>query len=759
METLTIAERYQPPALPQVDTKQPLILSVDDDRMLRLLIARILGKNNYKVITAESGQEALEILETQIPDLILLDATMPGMSGYELCTKLQENEQTAYIPVIFVTANVQEQDKAKAFAVGAVDYLPKPIDNQVLFEKIEQHLKTKARWQEIHKAQHTPTIEKDERPSRAIRISGYGQFQKYLLARLALTPDKWDKLLRSRPSEPYALSTDFGITNQEMAQHIATFTKWPYIPKIDPDKLLLGVIPIPFCRSNQVLAISNDKGNLTFVLSNAFDLELLDILPRFAGQNQSPEFMITEPENIAAMLAGRKSAAKDEVTIADIEKQLQNRYDEKEETIDLSEQTDGQAEPIILLVNKLIETAYRMGASDIHIEPGEGEVVVRYRIDGDLHIVNHLRPSRLINPIVARIKVMSQLDIAERRLPQDGRIIFKRFNRKNIDVDLRVSTAPMNFGEKVVMRLLDKQGSVMPLYKLGFSERNLKLYTEKIAIPYGMILHVGPTGAGKSMTLYAAINSLQRPELNVQTIENPIEYTLPGINQLQVNPEIGLTFQRALRAYLRQDPDVILVGEIRDHETASIAFEAALTGHLLLSTLHTNDATSTVIRLIDMGIDPYLVSSSTVLICAQRLLRRLCSDCKQPYQPNEEECRYIGVAANTNITLYRSHGCSTCNNIGYKGRVGIHEVLAVNDTLRAAINRKGITAEVLKRLAVEECGLTTLYWDTMEKVRDGITSLEEAFAKIRKDEFDSRPEWMFEELGLKRPDSREKPLF
>jgi type IV pilus assembly protein PilB len=274
-----------------------------------------------------------------------------------------------------------------------------------------------------------------------------------------------------------------------------------------------------------------------------------------------------------------------------------------------------------------------------------------------------------------------------------------------------------------------------------------------------MILHVGPTGSGKSMSLYSALNEIRRPDINIQTAEDPIEYTLPGINQLQVNREIGLTFSRALRSYLRQDPDVLLVGEIRDRETADVAIEAALTGHLLLSTLHTNDAASTLVRLIEMGIEPFMVSSSIIVLCAQRLLRRLCSSCKQPYSPSDDERRLVGVAPNADVALFKPVGCDNCNQIGFKGRIGAHEMLVPDDRLRRAITTKGMTAEGLKRHGVEECGMTTLFWDTMEKVRAGLCSLEDVLTEIRRDEFDSRPEWMFDELGLERPANRDTPPF
>ena len=358
---------------------------------------------------------------------------------------------------------------------------------------------------------------------------------------------------------------------------------------------------------------------------------------------------------------------------------------------------------------------------------------VRYRVDGVLRDYHQLTPASLIQPLSARLKIMAQLNIAERRLPQDGRIVYKQFNRKNLDFDLRISTAPMNYGEKIVMRILDKQKSMLPLSALGFSDYNLKRYRELLQNPYGMILHVGPTGSGKSMTLYSALNEINQPHINIQTAEDPIEYTLPNINQLQVQPDIGLSFARALRAYLRQDPDVILVGEIRDHETAHIAVEAALTGHLLLSTLHTNDAASTLTRFIEMGISPFMISPSVLMICAQRLIRRLCTACKSAYQAGELEKQQLGHTSDAALTLYKAVGCSQCNNTGYSGRTGIHELLVPNATIRNAITQPGISAEALKKMAIEE-GMVTLYWDAMGKVKAGLTSLEEALSKVKPDE-------------------------
>lgn len=397
----------------------------------------------------------------------------------------------------------------------------------------------------------------------------------------------------------------------------------------------------------------------------------------------------------------------------------------------LDSESDPEVAPIIHLVNSLIEKAHLMGASDIHLEPWQDEVLIRYRIDGQLQVMHRLQPQAIIKPLITRIKIMSQLDITEKRLPQDGTIPFGIYSPGH-DIHLRVSIVPLRSGEKAVLRLLDSHRGLMPLEQTGFSPATLANYRRVIQAPYGMVLHVGPTGSGKTTTLYAALQAINRLNINISTIENPIEYVLPGINQLQVHYVIGLDFAKALRAYLRQDPDVILVGEIRDEETAHVAVEAAMTGHLLFSTLHTNDAASTVIRLREMGIQPYMISSSLLAICAQRLLRKLCLSCREPYLATREICQSLGLPTDQRLQLYRAHGCEQCQE-GYHGRIGIYELMLLNDDLREVINEPGLTSERLKAAAIRLTGMSTLYQEGLSKVLSGLTSLEELTLKVLPD--------------------------
>ncbi len=416
----------------------------------------------------------------------------------------------------------------------------------------------------------------------------------------------------------------------------------------------------------------------------------------------------------------------------DVVEALGMEFDLDADKIEEKDLENEESAPVVLLTNRIIEDAYFSGASDIHIEPYENDTRVRVRIDGICKERLSI-PSKIAATLLARLKVMANLDIAERRRYQDGRIVFKQFNRKGLDVDLRVSTAPMNYGEGCVMRLLDKQRSTLPLVDLGFSDQNLKLYRELIERPFGMILHCGPTGSGKSMTLYSALNEINSPDLCIRTAEDPIEYTLAGIVQVQMNRKIGVTFANSLRAFLRQDPDIILVGEIRDKETADIAVEASLTGHKLFSTLHTNDASSTIVRLTDMGIEPFMISSALICVCAQRLLRRLCVTCKQPYEPNDMEKEIMERAIQWSGPIYTSKpaGCPNCGGTGYRGRVGIHELMATNDELVRGINSR-LQISQIKGIAIRN-GMLTLHQDGVLKVKEGLSSLEECISTVHID--------------------------
>ena len=394
----------------------------------------------------------------------------------------------------------------------------------------------------------------------------------------------------------------------------------------------------------------------------------------------------------------------------------------QEELLDLANKA-----PIIKLVNLILSQALRDRASDVHIQPYEKELKVRYRVDGILHDV--LSPPLRYHPaIVSRIKVMSNLDIAERRLPQDGRTTIRMEGHQ---IDIRVSIVPTAYGERAVLRLLDKENLFLGLEELGMSAGNLECMKRMIRLPHGMLLVTGPTGSGKTTSLYASLSVINHPDKNIITIEDPVEYQLSGISQIQVRPKINLTFANGLRSIVRQDPDVIMVGEVRDTETAEIAIHASLTGHLVFSTLHTNDASGAITRLLDMGIEPYLISSSIVLIVAQRLIRLICENCKEEIQPQEESLREVGLdmGSTSGVTFYRGRGCQRCLGTGYSGRTGIYEMLPVGAQIRDLILRRADSEQIRK--AAQECGMRCLSRDGTDKLLGGVTTVEEILRVIQ----------------------------
>mgnify|MGYP001560197824 CR=1 FL=1 len=705
------------------------VLCIDDDAELREFLRVHLGREGYTVLLAESGKTGIEAAARAKPDLILLDVALPELDGRHVCSHLHGQPETTYIPVVLVTAERRARDRARALALGAVDYLLKPIELPTLLAKVRQHVQTRARWERLRKRERKEPV-----PVGVARRlpDAYPAFRRRLAEEPGLSAKQRAAVLAADAADLYAEAALAGIPAARVAGLIADHLGLRFLPAPDPAEVRLDTLPAAFCRSHSVLPLGEGTRKLSFALSNPFRWEVVEDLLQFVDGAEGAELIITEPGALLE-LTGRAWPS-DPAAPPTLEEELRERYRPFEAAAEAEAKQDESNEPIIRLVRDTIEKAYTMRASDIHVEPWEHEVVIRYRVDGELTVVQRLSPGSLIRPIVSRIKVMARLDIAEHRLPQDGRIRFADFSQRGTPIDLRVSTFPMRFGEKAVLRLLDLQKSVMPLESLGFAEENLRRYREGIRSPWGMVLHVGPTGSGKSMTMYAALNEIQSNAINIQTVEDPIEYGLPGVHQAQVHREIGLTFHRALRSFLRQDPDVILVGEIRDRETAEVAVEASLTGHLLLSTLHTNDASSTLVRLIEMGIEPYLVTSSIVLVCAQRLLRRLCPKCRKGYSPGEAERRLVGIGPEEEVVLYRPGSCDECSGIGYYGRIGIHEVLVPDEAVRLAANERGVSADTLKRLGVERCGLIPLFLDAMQKVRAGICSLEDALANVRIEE-------------------------
>jgi type IV pilus assembly protein PilB len=490
------------------------------------------------------------------------------------------------------------------------------------------------------------------------------------------------------------------------------------LPVVDLDEVEIEIecidrIPDDVARKFQVLPISRSGRVMTLAMANPSNIFAIDDIKFITG--------LEVQSVVAGEMAIKKAIDKyyaSADSLASIMEGLEDDIElvEEEDSDDLMGQ-DGQNAPVVKLVNTLLAEAVKQGASDIHIEPYERNMRVRYRIDGILQEVME-PPIKLKNALISRVKIMSELDIAERRIPQDGRIKLKIGSKK---VDLRVSTLPCIYGEKVVMRILDKSNLNLDLADFGMEEQAIKGVYDAIAAPFGMVLVTGPTGSGKTTTLYSCLSKLNSAGTNIMTAEDPVEYNIDGINQVQVRESVGLTFASALKAFLRQDPNIVMVGEIRDLETGGIATKAALTGHLVLSTLHTNDAPSTINRMIDMGVEPFLVASSTVLIMAQRLVRRICTSCKEEVTLSDEALGDVGLPPKTPV--FKGKGCDKCHGSGYSGRQGLYEVMPITPAIRELILDRASTTEI-RHKAVDE-GMFTLRDDGMIKVQKGVTTIEE----------------------------------
>jgi general secretion pathway protein E len=525
-------------------------------------------------------------------------------------------------------------------------------------------------------------------------------------------------------------------TEEEVLRALAVQLDLPFLARIEPETVppeLAKKVPINFAKQARVIPLGPQGDAVRVAVADPLDTAAQDSLAMLLGAPLAPE--VVPPQAVLDAINAVYERAEDEheKLMEDLETEdLESVAHELEEPTDLLDAGDEEA-PIIRLVNSLLFRAVKERASDIHINPEEKDISVRYRIDGVLRDVIR-PPKRFQASIASRIKIMGGLNIAEKRLPQDGRIRIKIAGK---DVDIRLSTVPTAHGERIVMRLLDKSNVILDLGELGFEDWQLKIMDGLITRSHGIVLVTGPTGSGKTTTLYAALAKINSPDLNILTIEDPVEIPLRGVGQVQVNPKIELTFANGLRSFLRQDPDVIMVGEIRDLETAEIAIQASLTGHLVLSTVHTNDAAGAITRLVDMGVQPFLVASSLVGVLAQRLVRVLCPECKAPYSPTREERDQVGLSdeiwrkAGNPRVIYKAQGCPSCQHTGYQGRTGIYELMLVDDDVRQLI-LKSVDSSSIKKAAVER-GMLTLLQHGAFKVAQGVTTAPEVLSVTAED--------------------------
>ncbi len=578
-----------------------------------------------------------------------------------------------------------------------------------------------------------PRVVEGKRPSEHV---GHSRIGEILVAKFGVTRAQVDEALAAQRDKGGRLGEILvrmgHVKEDAVLEALAEQLHLPFLRQVSPedlDRALLAKVPIAFAKRYELLPLREVDGAVQVATSQPLATAPLDDVRLLLTKPIAPVIVPSRAIVSCINQAYERAGDSAEQVIEDLDGESLDSLATalEDEPRDLLEAADEA--PIIKLVNSLLFEAATRRASDIHIEPFERDLLIRYRIDGVLYNVL-TPPKRLQASIISRIKIMGGLNIAEKRLPQDGRISIKIAGR---DVDIRVSAIPTAHGERLVLRLLDKGNLLLQLSQIGLDEERLKTLQHLVRLSHGIVLVTGPTGSGKTTTLYAGLNTINAPDKNIITIEDPIEYQLHGVGQMQVNPKINLTFAAGLRSILRQDPDVIMVGEIRDGETAEIAIHASLTGHLVFSTLHTNDAAGAMTRLLDMGIEPFLAASSIVAIVAQRLVRVLCPSCRQPYQPASEELAKLGVRATQGavVTAFRTGGCGECLSTGYRGRTGIYEILVLDDELRALVLAKS-DANAIKARAIQH-GMRTLREDGAQKVLSGITTTEEVLRVTSED--------------------------
>ncbi|MDH3254685.1 MAG: type IV-A pilus assembly ATPase PilB [Acidobacteriota bacterium] len=550
-----------------------------------------------------------------------------------------------------------------------------------------------------------------------------------------ISKEELDQALGSQQKEGGRLGTHLVklglLGDEELVEFLSQRYGVPAINlnEVEIDESIIKIIPPDVARKYTILPVSKAGARLTIAMVDPTNVFAMDDIKFMTGYNVEP--VVTSE---AALRDGidKYYGSTHSIELKKVMEDIADTDDadlevlDDDDDLDLAElEQQSEEAPVVRLVNIILTDAIKRGASDIHIEPYEKEYRVRYRIDGILYEMMR-PPLKLKEAITSRVKIMAKLDIAEKRLPQDGRIKIKtKLGNKIKDLDFRVSVIPAIFGEKIVLRLLDKDNLMLDMTRLGFEEEPLRRFEQAIFRPYGMVLVTGPTGSGKTNTLYSALSRINTPEVNIMTAEDPVEFNIGGINQVQMKEQIGLNFAATLRSFLRQDPNIVLVGEIRDFETAEVAIKAAMTGHLVLSTLHTNDAPSSINRLMNMGIEPFLVASSTHLVVAQRLVRRICSNCKEPYEVPPQALHNIGFSKDEvkSLQMFRGRGCDTCSGTGYKGRVGLYEVMDIEEDIKELILSGGSAYE-LREKSIEN-GMLTLRHSGLQKIRDGVTSIDE----------------------------------
>ncbi len=698
------------------DAQKSYVLSIDDDPLIQKVIDKILTSNGYEVKCAPGAREALTFIHSQKPGLILLDVLMPEIDGYEFCASLQKAPETSSIPVIFLTALEAEQSKAKAFAAGGVDYLVKPVEREVLLAKVKAYLETNSRWQGLYRNME----EYGEKTSPAKFV----EF-KQVLAREIRLASLGERIRSLPPDQIYSLCSKIGISEKQIASQIADFLRIPYLPQIGWEDVLLGILPAAFCRNYSVVPLKGRRSNLVFALSNPFNWELTEALKKFIRPGRLPlEILVTEQENIEALFQVNgndyRKPGEEPTFLPDT---AGPSHPVSPEVLNAEE--DQENSPIPSLTKMLLEAAVGDGASDIHVEPKERETLVRLRVDGDMNDFWTLEKS-VASKLVSRFKALARMDIAEKRKPQDGSVEVVVFERQ---FKLRLATASTPSGESLTIRILDPDRKPKTLEELGMSLGQVNMMTQLTGRSSGLILVVGPTGSGKTTTIYSLLSHIDCQTRSLISVEDPVEYRIPFAKQQQVNNKAGVTFEVLLKSLVRQDPDILFIGEVRDPYSAKIAMDFASTGHLTLTTLHTSNATTAIFRLERLEVSRGIMADSILAIVAQRILKKLCPACKT-IQPITSGERDLLAPFTAEIPSQTAHplGCPKCKKTGYLGREGIYEIIHC-DAEVASMIRSGRPILEIRQFAHER-GDQLISRQAVEKVKDFTFPVKDVYEKV-----------------------------
>lgn len=685
-------------------TWKPKVLVVDDEDTVRNVIQRML-EPAYHVATAGDGEHALELIrdpETR-PDLVLLDVRMPGLDGYEVCARIQREPELTELPVVFVTGLDSEQDRARAFAVGAAAYLEKPFDSQALLRTVEEHTNTGTRWKKVK-------ADEDRTPSWLIP-STFSAFKQYLLEQRRTSAEDVRAFGEVRPTQLYELARLLRIPEDQLTGYLARFLHLPVVRRFDSEELSLSLLPRSFCASNQIVPLADG----TVVVTNPFDWDLMEVLANSLWRSEPPRIALGDPDRVRALY---------EVTDEDPDTDSAGAR-----VISFDDEADREQEHATAsaqrLANELLSGALAERASDLHIEPKERGALIRYRIDGDLHDVRTVDPKSSAR-LISRLKALAGMDIAEKRKPQDGALEVSLGARR---LRLRLATSATSHGETLVVRILEPDRDPVPLEDLGMRTDQARDLHELASSEQGMILVVGPTGSGKSTTIFTLLSNVDARSRSLMSVEDPVEYRIPYANQQQVNAKAGVTFDALLRSAVRQDPDILFLGEVRDSFSARAVLDFASSGHLTISSMHSSNATTAIFRLERLGVERSAMADSISAVIAQKLLKKLCPECRDVGPPTPEEAEILrDFTTAVPERVARPVGCPACRETGYWGREGVYEILRMDlDVSRLVREGRGI-AEI--RAFCDTRGDYLISDHAISKIRELTISVHDAYEQV-----------------------------